>query len=73
VVVAPGGATSVMAFEPGDGESGTVRRQPVELTADEDGHFQVLSGLEAGTEIVAAGAAALEDGQTVRRFAGFSN
>ena len=73
VAIASDGATSVMAFEPGEGETGTVRRQPVELTADEDGDVQVLSGLEPGTEIVAAGASALEDGQTVRRFAGFSN
>ncbi|MEM1427895.1 MAG: efflux RND transporter periplasmic adaptor subunit [Pseudomonadota bacterium] len=66
------GAPAVMVFEPAGGETGTVRRQPVEVAPDRSGAIQVLSGLEAGTDIVAAGAALLEDGESVERFSGFS-
>ena len=43
----------------------------VEIEIADDGGFLVTGGVERGAEIVAAGAAALEDGQAVRRFAGF--
>ncbi|MEM6938747.1 MAG: efflux RND transporter periplasmic adaptor subunit [Pseudomonadota bacterium] len=68
----PGGAPSVMVFEPSSEEAGTVRRQAVEIGATGAGAVQVLSGLQGGEEIVAVGAALLSDGDEVSRFAGFS-
>ena len=65
------GATAVMVFrDRGDGE-GTVERRPVGVSVSDSGGFHVTSGLEAGEEVVTAGVAALQDGQTVRRFTGF--
>lgn len=73
VVVDPDRSTHLMAFEPEDGETGTVRKVPVELKTHPDGRLELVEGPEPGTEVVAAGAMALEDGQTVRRFQGFGN
>lgn len=73
VVIGDGGETSVMLFDPGEGENGTVRRVPVELSTDPDGKFLAERGLDAGDEVVVAGAQGLEDGQAVRRFTGFAN
>ncbi|HCQ65668.1 MAG TPA: efflux RND transporter periplasmic adaptor subunit [Rhodobacteraceae bacterium] len=68
-----GGGPSVLLFEGGpDDEAGTLRQVPVEIRPDDNGRVLVTSGLEAGAEIVALGVAVLEDGQTVRRFAGFA-
>ena len=67
------GSVSVMVFEPGDGDEGTIRKTPVELEPAADGTVRLLSGPAEGAEIVAAGAAALQDGQAVRRFTGFRN
>ncbi|MEM9852623.1 MAG: efflux RND transporter periplasmic adaptor subunit, partial [Pseudomonadota bacterium] len=74
VVFNPSGAPSVMVFEAAsnDPDTGTVRRQAVELVPAGSGAVQVLSGVEAGQEIVAAGAALLEDGASVTRFSGFA-
>ncbi|MEM6478107.1 MAG: efflux RND transporter periplasmic adaptor subunit [Pseudomonadota bacterium] len=72
LVFDPSGAPSVMVFEPSGAESGAVRRQAVEITPTGFGAVQVLSGLSEGDEIIGAGAALLEDGESVTRFAGFS-
>ncbi len=73
LVIAADGTASVMVFEPGAGDTGTLRRTPVEVEPTLNGGFVVVSGLDPGDEIVAAGAAVLEDAQTVRRFTGFSS
>lgn len=74
VVFDEAGATSVMVFEPTDGaDDGIVTQTPIETTPTNDGNLRVTSGVDAGAEIVASGAALLEDGQTVRRFTGFPN
>ncbi len=73
VAIGDDGSTSVMVFEPGEGDRGTVRQQAVELSAGTDGEFLVEDGLSDGVEIVTAGAGKLSDGQLVRRFNGFSN
>ncbi len=72
VVIADDGGTSIMVFESSDGDEGTVRRVEVDLETGPDGEFLADAGLDAGTEIVVAGARLLEDGQAVRRFNGFS-
>ncbi|MEM6381383.1 MAG: efflux RND transporter periplasmic adaptor subunit [Pseudomonadota bacterium] len=71
LVFDPNGAASVMVFEPTGAESGSVRRQPIEIGSTGSGAVQVLSGLEEGQEIVASGAALLRDGDQVTRFSGF--
>lgn len=71
IVFDPSGAPSVMVFEPAGASEGTVRRQEVEIGATLSGTVRVLSGVSAGDEIVAAGAALLSDGESVTRFAGF--
>lgn len=73
VVIGDGGETALMIFEPGEGDAGTVRRQPIALEASEDGAFVLADAIAPGTEFVTAGAKALTDGQTVRRFQGFPN
>ncbi|PVA09524.1 efflux RND transporter periplasmic adaptor subunit [Pelagivirga sediminicola] len=72
LVPEPGGAVFVMVYE-GDKDGATVHRRKVALDVAEDGSFRVTSGLQPGEQIVAAGATALKDGQTVRRFTGFPN
>lgn len=71
--IANDGATSVMRFVPGAGTTGRVEEVAVTLEPTRDGRFQVTEGLAVGDEIVRAGAHLLDDGETVRRFAGFSN
>ncbi len=66
-----GGGLSVMVFAPSGADEGTVERRPVTAEIVSDGKFRVADGLTGGEEIVVAGVAALEDGQTVRRFGGF--
>ncbi|WP_371170499.1 efflux RND transporter periplasmic adaptor subunit [Aliiroseovarius sp. 2305UL8-7] len=73
IVAAPDGALSVMRFTSTDGEIGTVEATPITVEAGSNGQFRVLSGLSDGDIIVSAGASALTDGETVRRFAGFAN
>jgi len=65
--------THVMVFHPGEGEQGTVEKRAVQIEPTTEGLASVVSGLEPGEEIVAAGASALQDGMTVRRFRGFPN
>lgn len=67
------GSTSVMRFVPGTDDTGTLEEVPVEVTATRDGQFDIVSGLEAGAEIVRIGAQVVEDGDTVRRFSGYAN
>ena len=73
VVIDEAGGTSIMIFEAGDGDTGTVRKMAVALETDNDGNFVLRDDLEDGIEIVVAGAKGLSDGQAVRRFVGFSN
>jgi len=73
VVIDDSGATSLMVFEPGEGETGVVRRLDVALETGNDGEFILREGVDEGVEIVVAGAKSLTDGQRVRRFTGFSN
>lgn len=73
LVPGPDGSVSVMRFAPEDGEEGLGRleRTAVEVEVADDGGFVITGGLAPGAEIVAAGAATLDDGEAVRRFAGF--
>lgn len=71
--IANDGSTSVLAFSPTQGEEGTLTQIDVEVEPTRDGEFRIVSGLDAGTEIVRIGAQTLDDGQAVRRFTGFSN
>jgi RND family efflux transporter MFP subunit len=73
LVVDAGDSLFVMLFEPTGAEAGTIRKVTVEVEPNREGGFDLLSGVESGSEIVVAGAASLEDGQSVRRFVGFSN
>lgn len=73
VVIDDAGATSLMIFESDDGQNGVVRQRDVTLETNSDGEFILLEGLGDELEIVVAGANALADGQSVRRFLGFSN
>lgn len=67
------GSTSVMQFVPTGDDAGTLKEVDVELAATRDGTFAVVSGLDAGAEIVRIGAQLLTDGATVRRFSGYAN
>ena len=66
------GSTFVLRFVSNDGDTGTVEEVPVTIEPNRDGLVQVIEGLEAGDEIVRTGANVITDGQTVRRFEGFS-
>lgn len=70
-VIDTDGSVSVMVFSTTEDDIGSLTKTRVELEPAADGGFIVLSGLKDGDEIVSAGASSLEDGQTVRRFAGF--
>ncbi len=67
------GGVSMFVFEPAGADQGTLTRRDVTLAPDANGQFLVTEGLEAGEEFAAAGIFALEDGQSVRRFSGFTN
>ncbi|WP_372571739.1 efflux RND transporter periplasmic adaptor subunit [Ruegeria jejuensis] len=71
VSASEGGETSVFVFDSKDGETGSLRRVPVDLAVGRDGEFEVLAGLNPGQEIVAAGVSVLSDGAQVRRFTEF--
>jgi multidrug efflux pump subunit AcrA (membrane-fusion protein) len=73
VTVENDGTTSVMVFTPTGATEGTVTTTPVTITPTDHGRVNVLSGLSEGQEIVAIGASALTDGDTVRRFVGFED
>ncbi|MCY4304360.1 MAG: efflux RND transporter periplasmic adaptor subunit [Aestuariivita sp.] len=67
------GSPQVMIFDATGSDKGKVRKVDVNITPSRFGKVQVLSGLIAGQEIIASGAALLADGEIVRRFSGFSN
>ncbi|UWQ14280.1 efflux RND transporter periplasmic adaptor subunit [Aliiroseovarius sp. M344] len=73
IVAAPDGSLSVMRYMPADSDTGTVSAVPVTVKPAANGDFELLTGLSAGDEIVAAGASAVRDGDAVRRFTGFTN
>ncbi len=73
VIFDAAGNTQVMVFEPAGADDGNVRVVGIETEPTNEGGLRVTSGLEPGAEIVASGAALLEDGQAVRRFTGFPN
>ena len=73
VFVDESGQTSVMVFSPKGASEGTVQKTSVEVAPAPGEGILVTEGLDLGVEIVAAGGAALIDGQNVRRFAGFGN
>lgn len=67
------GKTSVLIFSPKGASEGTLKKVTVEVAATPGEGIFVIAGLAPGSEIVAAGGAALKDGEKVRRFAGFGN
>ena len=73
VIAGNDGATRVMVFTPTGADEGTVKIVPITIAPDNNGAMTVTDGLEKGQEIVASGANLLSDGETVRRFTGFTN
>ncbi|MHA6265454.1 efflux RND transporter periplasmic adaptor subunit [Aliiroseovarius sp. CAU 1755] len=73
IATEPDGSLMVMRFTQTDGETGTLSATPVQVDPASNGNFILRSGLSEGDEIVAAGASAVRDGETVRRFTGFAN
>ncbi len=73
IVAGADGALGVMVFSPAGADEGTVRLAPVTIEPTQTGEVRVLTGLSDGDEVVVAGGSALMDGQSVRRFTGFSN
>lgn len=71
IVIDPDKSTHLMQFQPAGAAEGTVRKIAVEVETDDNGFLVLKSGLDAGSEIVAAGASGLTDGEAVRRFDGF--
>jgi len=70
IVIAPDESTHVMQFEPQGADEGVLRKVAVEIETDDNGQFVLKSGIDAGAEIVVAGASAVSDGRRVRRFNG---
>lgn len=73
VFVDENGTPSVMVFSPKGAANGTLSKHAVKVAPAPKEGILVIDGLEADSEIVAAGGAALKHGQSVRRFAGFGN
>ena len=73
VAIAADGSTSVMVFREARGDEGVLEARRVTLAVGSGGEFEVTEGLNIGEEIVVAGAGALTDGATVRRFRGLPN
>ena len=71
VVFDPEGKSFLYEYTPTDSETGTLHRVDVDLAAEDDGRFSLVSGIETGKEVVVAGVSQLVDGQKVRRFTGF--
>ncbi|MBT0958069.1 efflux RND transporter periplasmic adaptor subunit [Alphaproteobacteria bacterium KMM 3653] len=67
------GNPHVLRFDPVGEDEGTLTMVPIQIEPSASGTISVISGLEAGQEIVASGAALLADGMEVRRFTGFAN
>lgn len=73
VTMDPNGEPQVMRFVPqGDG-TGQIVATAVEIEPTPNGKVFLRSGLSHGDTIVAAGAAAVSDGEVVRAFTGFAN
>lgn len=72
LVLGSDGAAHVMVFEPAGAQEGTVKKVSVEVEPSENGAVLIKSGLSQDQEIVVSGSSRLEDGETVRRFAGFT-
>ncbi|MBM3604594.1 MAG: efflux RND transporter periplasmic adaptor subunit [Alphaproteobacteria bacterium] len=73
LVYAANGAPHVFVFQPDpehDGNIGVVTLAPIEIRLRDDASVELVGGVAPGTEIVAAGAAQVTDGQAVRRFVG---
>jgi multidrug efflux pump subunit AcrA (membrane-fusion protein) len=72
LVFGPDRAAHVMVFNPSaeDPDQGVVALTPVTIRFLPDGRPALTSGPPPGAQIVAAGAALLQDGQRVRRFTG---
>ncbi len=73
IVTGNDGSTYVMVFEPAGASQGQVSKTAITIAPNSDGAIELRGGLEAGQEIIASGASRLNDGDTVRRFTGFSN
>lgn len=58
----------VWVFSSTSGELGTVTKQAVELGFSTSEYVSILSGIEAGQEVVSAGVHQLQDGMEVRRW-----
>ncbi|MGB0960153.1 MAG: efflux RND transporter periplasmic adaptor subunit [Halocynthiibacter sp.] len=67
------GTPNVFIFTPSNETDGTLSKAVVEITPAPNGMVAITSGVPTGSEIVAAGGAALKDGEPVRRFNGFGN
>ena len=71
MVYSADGDPHIFVYEPDpqqDGTVGTVVLTPVTIRLRDDARIEVIEGPPSGTEIVAAGAAQISDGQVVRRF-----
>lgn len=64
-------STHVMVFNPTSDDRGQLTRRRVEIDTLDGTQVRVTSGLNAGEEIVVAGAHLLQDGANARRFSGF--
>ncbi|MEM7709548.1 MAG: efflux RND transporter periplasmic adaptor subunit [Pseudomonadota bacterium] len=64
-------ATAVMLYEPADGDTGRVRRLPVEVRSS-SGTDLLVAGLPEGAQVVAVGGHLLSDGDSVRPWRGLS-
>ncbi len=73
IVAAPDKSLSVMVYTETENGFGKVSRTPIEAKPAENGDFIVTAGLQAGQQIVSAGASHVEDGQAVRPFTGLAN
>ena len=73
IVPSAAGDAGVMVFAPTGADLGIVSWTAVEIEPNQFGNYHVISGLEAGQEVVATGGAAMTHGETVRRFTGFTN
>lgn len=75
VAMTPDGTPQVMVFTPDtdNPDIGTITATTIAITPSDRGDILVTDGIASGTEIIATGAAALRDGDRVRRFSGFAD
>lgn len=67
------GQAFAMVFHPTNGDLGRMEMRAIELQPTREGAFEILTGLQSGEQVALTGATDLNDGQVVRRFAGFAN